>query len=231
MRLALLAALAVSAAAPALPAPAQYALTLAGLRVGAFTLDGEESGGSYKAAIEFRTSGLAGLLDYALAGSATGTVEKGGARAPVLFTGRSESPRARRRTRIEWTDGTPSFVAVDPPRAESVDAPETAGSVDPASALLEIGSPLRTDTACGTHLDIFDGSRLVRLDLGAPLAADDGIACDGFYTRLGGEPLTPIDPPECPFRLLYRRGPDRRIVLDEIRIPTRFGLALIKRST
>lgn len=231
MWLGLLTALSVATAAPAFAAPAHYRLTLAGVRLGTLVLDATSAGDAYRASIEFETNGLAGLLDYGLEGSAAGRVLDGHTLVPALFTARSHSPRALRHTRIGWTDGVPSFVVVDPPREEAVDTDAATGALDPASALFRIGRPGPAGDVCGESLEVFDGSRIVRLDLGPPAKSAGGIACDGLYTRIGGEPLTPLDPPECPFRLLYRVAPDGTAVLERIGIPTRFGQALIGRAT
>jgi hypothetical protein len=111
-----------------------------------------------------------------------------------------------------------------------VDPPTAAGALDPVSALTRLLFGTTPGGACGTTFEIFDGSRRVRLTLGAPYLAGGTIVCDGDYLRLGGEPLTPIDPPECPFQLTYRAGPDGQAILEAIRIPTRFGPAVIART-
>ena len=229
MRRFLLAALAAVAALPADAAPVRYGLTLAGLPLGVLTLDGDRSDDHYEAAVRFESAGLAGLLDYGLEGTAEGLAGRGRDLLPLRFAGASHSPRAVRQTRIEWIDGAPAFVAVDPPRGEAVAPATAAGALDPASALLRLAGPRPAAEACSESVAVFDGSRLVRLTLGAPAPVADGIACDGTYLRLGGEPLTPIDPPECPFRLVYRIAADGRAVLQQIRVPTRFGEALIER--
>lgn len=226
----LVVAIAVAAASPAGAASLRYALTLAGVPLGALTLDSEEADGSYRANVGFRTAGFAGLLDYGLDGTAIGRQDADHGLVPALFTGSSRSPRALRYTRIEWKEGALAFVAVEPPRSETVDASAAAGALDPASALLRVVLPGSPEGVCGASLDVFDGSRAIRLQLGAPTEVAGTIVCDGVYTRLGGEPLTPIDPPECPFQLRYHHTQDGAATLDEIRIPTRFGEAMIERA-
>lgn len=230
----LVAAVAFASAAFASPAhsvPLRYRLTLAGLPLGALTLEAEEGGGSYRSRVAFATTGFAGLLDYALEGTADGRVARGHAIVPRLFTARSQSPRALRHTRIEWTNGMPAFVTVDPPRDGTVDAAAAGDALDPASALFRLGLPGRIGDVCDTHFAVYDGSRIVRLDLGVPARSGEDIVCDGLYTRIGGEPLTPIDPPDCPFRLRYAIAPDGTAILQEVRIPTRFGQALIEAAS
>lgn len=229
-RLLLLAALSsLALARPAAAEPADFVMTIAGFRVGALTIEDTRSGGSYRAAIRFHSAGLGGLFDYGLEGAAEGRATPGRALVPRRFDGVSQSPRKHRTTAIEWTDGTPSRVAVDPPRAEAVPPARAAGALDPASALARLIGPGPAGAACGESIAVFDGSRLVRLDLGAPERTAEGIACAGNYLRLGGEPITPIDPPECPFTLVYAVTEDGEAVLDRISVPTRFGEALIER--
>lgn len=229
MRLALATLLLAAAATPVAAAPLRYALTLAGVPFGTLTIDAEEAGGRYRSALAFEATGLAGFLDYGLEGSAIGRAGADHALAPDLFTARSHSPRAIRHTRIDWKDGAPAFVAVDPPRADAVDPAAAAGAVDPATALSALALPHAAGGACGERVEVFDGSRLVRLQLDAATPREGEIVCGGLYTRLGGEPLTPIEPAECPFQLRYGIEPDGRAVLQEIRIPTRFGPASIAR--
>ncbi len=229
MRLTVLTALVVAFATAAAAAPAHYSLTLAGFPLGVLVVDQAIAGGDYDATARFETTGLAGLLDYSFDGEARGLIA-GRSLTPLHFTAKSKSPRALRHTRIDWEDGVPALVAVDPPRDEGVDPATTAGALDPVSALTQLFRNTTADGACGMEIEVFDGSRSVRLTLAQPLRVDGAITCDGTYLRLGGEPLTPIDPPECPFRLSYREGPDGQAVLETIRIPTRFGQAVIART-
>jgi hypothetical protein len=226
MRLPIFTALALGAATAAVAAPAHYSLTLAGFQIGTLVVDEAIAGPNYDSTARFKTTGLAGILDYSFEGEALGLVA-GLALTPVRFTATSQSPRALRHTRIDWEDGAPALVAVDPPRDDAVDPATAAGSLDPVSALIRLLRNTPATGACGAAFEAFDGSRSVRLTLGKPRTADGAITCDGDYLRLGGEPLTPIDPPECPFQLVYREGLDGRAILETIRIPTRFGQAVI----
>lgn len=148
--------------------------------------------------------------------------------APIRFTATSQSPRASRQTRVDWDGDAPPFVAVDPPRAGSVEPEAAIGALDPVSALLRLSGVL-PGRACALDLTVFDGSRLARLSLAAPMKAEDGLRCAGVYRRLGGEPLTPVEPAECPFTLVYSLDAKGHPLLEEIRVPTRFGQALIAR--
>lgn len=229
MRLTIVTAIAVALATAADAAPAHYSLTLAGFPLGLLVVNQSIAGADYDATARFETAGIAGLLDYSFDGEARGLIA-GAALTPLHFTATSKSPRALRHTRIDWENGVPSLVAVDPPRGEGVDPATTAGALDPVSALIQLFRSTSAAGACGTEFEVFDGSRSVRLTLGQPLRVDGTITCDGDYLRLGGEPLTPIDPPECPFRLVYREGQGGQANLETIRIPTRFGQAVIART-
>ncbi len=223
MRIPAITALALVAATAAVAAPARYSLTLAGFSIGTLVVDRAIAGPTYDAKARFETTGLAGILDYSFDGQSQGRIA-GPALTPDRFTATSRSPRALRHTRIDWENGAPAYVAVDPPRADTVDPGSAAGSLDPVSALIRL---FGDNGACDTAFEVFDGSRRVRLTLGKPRETDGRITCDGDYLRLGGEPLTPIDPPECPFELVYRQGANGRASLETIRIPTRFGQAVI----
>ena len=229
MRRLLLAALAAVAALPADAAPVRYGLTLAGLPLGVLTIDGDRSGDRYEAAVRFesgRTRGPPRLWPRrngrgprrAGQGSAAAPLRR---REPFPARGAADADRVdrrhsrfRRRRSAARRGGGARQRRRRPRPGVRAPAPRR---------------PRPAAEACSESVAVFDGSRLVRLTLGAPAQVADGIACDGTYLRLGGEPLTPIDPPECPFRLVYRIAADGRAVLQQIRVPTRFGEALIER--
>ena len=212
-----------AAAAP----PGQLDITLAGFSLGSLTLSIEETGPHYEGAARFKTEGFAGVLNYTFDGTATGSV--GATLRPVHFASTSHSPRALRHTRIDWEGSAPTLVEVNPPRDEMVDPATQAGALDPVTALGLLFRDQPAAKVCATSLKVFDGSRSVRLTLDGPVTSGTTITCAGDYVRLGGDPLTPIDPPECPFEIVYRLTPDGRAVFDHLRIPTRFGEALITR--
>ena len=223
-----LTALALAAATAAIASPARYSLTLAGFPIGTLVVDQAVAGPNYDATARFKTTGLAGILDYSFEGEAQGLVaglaldagslhrdEPVAARPPphphrLGGRGRPRSSPSIRLATKRWT--------LRPLPARSIRCPRSPGCLRNTTA----------SGACGTAFEVFDGSRSVRLTLGEPRKAGGTITCDGDYLRLGGEPLTPIDPPECPFQLVYRTAANGQAILATIRIPTRFGQAVIE---
>ena len=224
-----LAFVAVSSAATAEPA-VHFGISLAGFRVGWLTLSGKDDGARYAAYGHFETAGLAGLLNYTFDGKASGTRNGKGTELPESFIATSRSPRAVRETSIAWTNGIPTLISVIPPRVENVDPASEGGALDPVTVLVRLFRQRSAADVCGTEFRIFDGSRSVRLTLGDPVTSDGVITCEGDYLREAGEPFTPIDPPACAFQAIYRRAADGTVTLEEIRIPTRFGQAVLTRS-
>ena len=163
------------AATAVLPLPASraavdrssFSFSIAGIRVGAASFEFQQSGSSYSAATRIDTAGVVGMLtDFFFDGQASGRLASGGEVVPQLFTATSKSPRALRKSRIEWKDGTPVKVSVEPPRDSAPDPAEQGGTLDPVSASLRL---LRDAPA--SEILQHDGHGLRRL---AGLAAQGG---------------------------------------------------------
>jgi Protein of unknown function (DUF3108) len=208
----------------------RFDLTLARIRIGELTVRTNEAGYRYEAGAQFATAGLAGLLDYMFEGIASGTIETGAAPSPEFFSATSRSPRALRHTRIDWDEGRPQFVAVDPPRDVAVDPATQVGAVDPVSALAILFHERPASEICATSLLIFDGSRSLRLTLDPPEVRAGEIACTGSYSRIAGEPFTALDPTDFGFEFVYGVRADGQATIDHVRAPTRFGDAVIRRK-
>jgi uncharacterized protein DUF3108 len=202
---------------------------IAGIRVGALTLGAEQVGDSYSATGRIDTAGIAGLLDFFFDGQAAGSLGRNGKVVPIRFAATSKSPRALRHTLIEWEDGTPVKVSVEPPRDSAPDPAQQAGTLDPVSASFRLLRDAPADAICDTTLDVFDGSRRSRLRLAPPVETADGLICDGAYARLEGEGHSLADLREFPFRIVFRRNGGGLAQLERIEAPTSFGSAVIER--
>lgn len=227
-------ALALGAAlASALPAAAEEAtfdFKVAGIKIGAMTMDAEQNGSAYTAASRIDTVGLVGVFaDFFFDGTSTGTVTKAGTVVPSRFDATSKSPRALRHTRIDWEKGTPVMVSVEPPRSSAPDPAEQAGTLDPVSAGFRLFRPAPADSVCDTTVDVFDGSRLSRLKLAPPVASGDALVCRGTFARIEGEAHSMADENEFPFTVTFRRDDEGRAQLERIEAPTGFGQAVIAR--
>jgi hypothetical protein len=224
--------LAIALAAAALPARAEEArfdFTIGGIRVGALTLASEEGEGGYSAASRIDTAGVVGMFaDFFFDGRSSGTLRDGRV-VPVRYDATSKSPRALRHTRIDWEEGTPVFVSVEPPRSTAPDPAAQTGTLDPVSAGFRLFRPAPADSICDTIIDVFDGSRLSRLKLAAPEWTTTGVVCNGAFARIEGEAHSMAERNEFPFRLVFSRDGDGLARLDRIEAPTNFGQAVIAR--
>ena len=78
------------------------------------------------------------------------------------------------------------------------------GVVDPVSATYALLMDRPVGRACGRRLDIFDGTRLSRITVGARKASGDGWQCSGVYLRVAGYPPGKMaEQTRFPFTLFY----------------------------
>ena len=142
-----------------------YDFYLAGIRLGSLEIGSERTNRRYSAVGRFETAGLLGFLDFFFDGQATGTITPDGTVVPSHFVAASKSPRAFRQTRIDWQDGMPIRVSVDPPRSTSPEPAEQTATLDPVSAGFRLLSDAPADRIL-QHL----GGRLRRVSSHTPNA-------------------------------------------------------------
>lgn len=229
----LLAASALMVAAPlrAQSYDATFDFFLSGIRAGELQFTGQNSGGRYTASSTIRSAGMVGIFaDFFFDGSATGSVTASGRVVPDSFVSRSKSPRAERDTRIDWQGGTPVSVSVEPPRSSAPDPATQAGTLDPVSAGFALFRDSPAGEICNTRVDVFDGSRRSRLEIGAPKPGADGeISCAGRYARIEGEEHSMSARKDHGFKLVFRTADDGLARLERIEAPTGFGTAVAER--
>lgn len=232
-------ALALLGLATALPGPASraavdrssFSFSIAGIPVGAASFAFEQAGGSYSASTRIDTAGLVGVFtDFFYDGQAKGQLAAGGKVVPQLFTATSKSPRALRKSRIEWKNGTPVAVSVEPPRDSAPDPAEQAGTLDPVSASLRLLRDAPADEICDTTVMVFDGSRVSRLKVAAPVEKNGRLVCAGTYARLKGEASSMVGAREFPFSITFARAADGMATLERVEAPTNFGQAVVARN-
>ncbi len=224
--------LAAMAAAPeAAPADqSSFSFSISGIHVGQMSLGLEQSGDRYDASTRIDTAGIVGVFaDFFFDGAASGNIVSGGEVVPQLFTATSKSPRALRHSRIEWKNGTPVKVSVEPPRDSSPDPADQTGTLDPVSAGVRLLRDAPANEICDTTILVYDGSRLSRLKVAAPREKDERLICDGTYARLKGEASSLVGAREFPFSITFVRRPDGTATLERIEAPTDFGQAIVAR--
>lgn len=212
-------------------ADATYDLYISGIKAGRLTMSSELTGDRYTAATDMTSAGVLGVFaDFYFRGTSSGRLDGNGGVVPQQFVARSKSNRAERETRIDWRDGTPVEVSVQPPRDSAPDPTAQSGTLDPVSALYLLLRDTPRDAVCDKVVEVFDGSRRSRLTLAAPRSEGDQLVCDGRFARLEGEAhsLSSADR-EYPFSLVYRDTGAGDAKMQRIESPTSFGTAVVER--
>jgi hypothetical protein len=221
-------------AVPAISAAAEEAnfdFSVSGIKVGTLQMVANQTGSDYSAQSKINTSGLVNMFaDFFFDGEATGSLRKDGTVVPIRFAAVSKSPRALRETEIDWKDGTPVVVSVEPPRESAPQPDEQAGTLDPVSAGFRLLRTAPAETICNTTVDVFDGSRRSRLELGPPVADGDRLVCEGAYSRIKGEAHSLTKRREFPFQVVFSQNGAGLARLERIEAPTNFGTAVVSRA-
>ena len=221
----------LGAALPARAEQAAFDFSISGIRIGSLTMEGSEAGGRYDARSRIDTAGVVGFFaDFFFDGRASGSIAGGGTVVPSRYDATSRSPRADRTTRIDWKNGTPVAVSVEPPRSSAPDPAEQGGTLDPVSAGFRLLRQMPASEVCDATVRVFDGSRLSQLELAKPVAEGDTLTCTGAFARLKGEAHSMTGLRTFPFTLVFRKVGDDA-VLERIEAPTNFGRAVLSRRS
>ena len=224
--------LAWSGAARAASEDATFDFYVSGIHVGKMSLDMTETGTAYTSKSRIEAAGVIGmLLTFFYDGQASGEIRADGTIVPVRFQARSKTPRTDRRSAIDWQDGAPVNVVVEPPRKKAPDPAKQAGTLDPVSAGFAILRDRPRDQLCDKTLMVFDGSRVSRLRLDPETDAGDTITCRGNYARIEGEAHTLSSQREFPFELVFSKRANGDGRLERIQTDTNFGRAVLERRS
>lgn len=220
-------------AAQAANESATFELYVSGIKAGTMSLVTDASATQYSARARIDAAGMLGtFLTFAYDGRANGALTAKGNVVPSRFQALSQSPRGDRTTRIDWKNGKPTSVSIEPPRDNAPDFSDQAGALDPISAVFAMLSDGPADSLCATTVRVFDGSRLSQLSLGQRRpAVDNGFTCDGTYARLRGEAHSMTSQREFPFQLVFSPTSDGAARLERIEAPTSFGKAVLQRRS
>jgi len=220
--------LALAVAHPARAEEAIFDFSIAGFRVGSMTMGADQSGGRYTARSRIDTAGIVGVFaDFFFDGTATGSVA-GGTVVPGRYDATSKSPRALRKTEIDWKGGLPVSVSVNPPRSSAPDPAKQGGTLDPVSAGFRLFRTMPIAEVCNATVRVFDGSRLSQLQIEKPVVKGDALTCEGAFARVEGEAHSMADLRTFPFSLAFRKEGDQA-VLERIEAPTNYGRAVLAR--
>ncbi|WP_299820674.1 DUF3108 domain-containing protein [uncultured Jannaschia sp.] len=225
--------------AAAFPAQAQeldarYDLSLRGITGGQIALAGRQEGAGYSVGAEAKATGLVGtLLKYGYEGRARGQYVAG---RPVSqsYSEIENDDGERTEADVAFRGTRPAAVTFTPPREprdHDIDPTAQRGVIDPLSALYDVMRPTTPSRACNRRYDLFDGRHVSRLTLGQPAAGADGtIRCAGEYRRIAGyAPERLAERPVVRLDILYAPAGPGAVAVSEVRSPTRFGDAVLRR--
>lgn len=219
----------VAAALPARAEEATFDGSVAGIRVGSLVMQADAKAGRYEARSRLDTAGVLGFfLEFFFDGRSTGSLDGSGRVVPARYDAKSKSPRALRTTVIEWKNGTPVKVSVEPPRSSAPDPAKQGGTLDPVAGGFRLLRTMPVAEVCDTTIRIFDGSRLSQIELAKPVASGDTLTCAGNFARIEGEAQSLTSLRRFPFSLAFRKvGSDA--VLQRIEAPTNYGMVVLTR--
>ena len=233
-------ALAALLLATALPAASQnydanFALSLRGITGGRIALAGRQQGDAYSVGADAKATGLVGtLLKYGYEGQARGRYVNG---RPVSqsYSETEDDDRERTQAEVTFRGTRPASVTFTPPRDprdHDIDPTAQTGVIDPLSALYDVMRPTEPARACNRRYDLFDGRHVSRLTLGQPQAdADGSIRCAAEYRRIAGySPERLAERPVVALEVRYEPAGAGLVEIAELRSPTRFGNAVLRRQ-
>jgi hypothetical protein len=211
---------------------ATFDFYVSGIPVGKMSLATTRTPTAYTSKSRIEAAGVVGmLLTFFYDGRSSGQIAADGTVVPVRFEAHSKTPRTDRRSAIDWQNGTPVSVKVNPPRKKAPDPAKQAGTLDPVSAGFAILRDRPQAELCDETLMVFDGSRLSRLRLDAAKSKGDTITCAGNYARIEGEAHTLSSQREFPFQLVFSKLPNGDGRLERIETDTSFGRAVLERRS
>ncbi len=229
-RLLLALGFALVAALPARAEEAVFDFSIAGIRVGSMTMVADQDGSRFDAHSRIDTAGLVGIFtDFFFDGRSNGSVATNGRVVPSRYDATSKSPRATRTTAMDWRNGTPVKVSVEPPRSSAPDPAKQNGTLDPVSAGFRLLRRMPAGDVCDTTIRVFDGSRLSQLELAKPVASGDKLTCAGKFARIEGEAQSMTDLRTFPFELVFRTDRNGNAELLRVEAPTNYGKAVMNR--
>lgn len=222
--------LATASAGAARAEQAAFDFTVAGFPIGSIATSATQSGTRYSATADIDATGLVGFFtSFFFHGKSSGSVKPDGTVVPSRFEAQSKSSRAIRQTTIDWKNGKPVSVSIEPPRSDNADPAEQGGTLDPVSAAFRLLRDVPKAEACGVTVDMFDGSRRSRLQVGPGRVEGSVLTCEGSYARMKGESLGSLDRNKFPFTLTFQIGADGIARVQRITAPTNFGSAVVAR--
>jgi Protein of unknown function (DUF3108) len=224
----------------ALPAAAQqsadtgkFDLLVAGIKAATVSYSGQYAGADYAVAGHIESSGLMSLIKrLRYDGVVNGSVRKGRYR-PSNYRETADTGKRQSDAELAYQGGVPQVISFSPepdPQADVVDPATMDGTVDPLTAFFATMRAVDKGAECGQSLDLFDGRRASKLQLGKPQADGDLVICPGIYTRIKGfTPKEMAQKPRFEFTLTYAPTSADQMQVVEVTSETIYGKVTLKR--
>ncbi|AZB56175.1 DUF3108 domain-containing protein [Cereibacter sphaeroides] len=220
------------------PAAAQsdeavFDLVLRGVRAGTLSFAGSEQDGRYAVNGRLQSGGLVSLLrTVRYDARASGRIVRGRPQASA-YSEKADTGRRQSEVQLAWRNGRPVVERYEParkPRSYDVDPAAQRGTVDPLTALYAALRDVDPGQECRTSLEIFDGRRRTQVVLGAPQAAEGGVACAGEFRRIAGYSEEDMaEKSRFPFTLRYEPTAEGRMRVVQVATDTIYGKATLRR--
>ena len=225
-----------SAQAMAIPIPkgefaVVYDVYFGGIWAGEIVVDADVGPASYRAWVDFRTTGIVKLVyDSVYRAETTGSVGPDGL-LPAHFSSDSRDDGDERTIEMSFADGSPRDLRVQPPygvKPWSIKAQDQFGAADPLTASLAAFGPAPEDKVCGRTTEIFDGRYRYAIEIGPAQRKGDLLRCKAAYVRLAGyKPKWQGDKARSPFTLEFAPRGDGLYHTVRAVADTDFGAAVI----
>lgn len=168
---------------------AVFDLSIRGIRAGTLTFDGQVGDGRYAVTGRLESAGLVGLVRAVRYDGQAQGAHKAGRYTPARYVERADTGRRQSEAVMDYKRGVPQVKVYNPPRAAGdggLDPAKQGGTVDPLTAMFATLRDVPQGQECNLSLKLFDGKRRSQVTLGAPTAAEGGVACPGEYRRVAG---------------------------------------------
>lgn len=211
----------------------EFDLLVRGIKAAIVSYSGQTDGNAYGVQGRVQTTGLAALIkQLRYEGAARGTFTKGRHR-PASYTESADTGRRQSDATLTYSKGVPQIIAYSPHEdagPAAVDPATMGGTVDPLTALFATLRPVNAGDECNLTLDLFDGKRASKLQIGAAKDAAETVTCEGAYIRVQGfTPKEMTKQPRFPFTLTYAPMPSGQMQVVEVISETIYGKVTLKR--
>ncbi|QYK41320.1 MAG: DUF3108 domain-containing protein [Paracoccaceae bacterium] len=210
-----------------------YRVTVLGVYAGTVRLSGEQRGNAYRAelALESRGAGAAIRRVRFLASSEGGIAN--GRYAPARYAEDADTGKRQSKSVIEYKRGVPTVVTYRSDkdhRLNVVDPATQGGTLDPVTSIYAILRDVPREAACTAAITTFDGRRRTTTRLSDPRPQGEGLVCRGEYRRVAGYSDSEMaERSRFPFTVIYVPAPGGMMRVDEVRVQTLYGNAVMKR--